>query len=166
MFKKKTVKKKVIISNEIEKELYINYMISKGLNVRVLYVVTEYPVMASVVMIEESDKAHVQVSRKVCPIEGTPFHKVIKKSFVYSLIAEKNERVENQKRMKAFLKDLPNTKGYELMQSAVDKNAYKIQTLHFAINLLFGKVEKPIYGTYQVMAIKKFARKLARDISK
>ena len=139
MFKKKTIKKKVILSNEIEKELYIKYMGSKGANVSVLYSVTEYPIMVEPVIIEESKKIHIQVFRKVCPIEGRPFHKMIKKSFVYSLIEEKDERVENQKRMKKFLVDMPNTKGHELIQSAVDKNAYKIKTLHFAIDLFFGK---------------------------
>jgi len=148
MFKKKTMDAKVIISTEIEQELYIKYMRSKGVNVDALYVEREddalyskkeYPIMVSIVMIEESKKKQVKVFRKIPPLQGIFFYKVIKKSFVSKLIKEKDERVANQKRMKIFLSDIPNTKGYELMQSAVDKNAHKIQTLHFAIDLFFGK---------------------------
>ena len=66
------------------------------------------------------------------------FYKLIKKDFVKNLILERNERNILQKDIKKTLASVTRHKGFNLIQSAIDKNKYIIKSYNITIDFLFG----------------------------
>jgi len=145
MFKKDIEKKAVEIYDPLIKHIYSIHMNKLGYEFQEHYngKIKRFPLIF--IPLEDSKKILVKTKEEFIKeknlehvLEIVPFYKLIEKSFVKDIIAEKNDRNIFQYESKHLFKKLKNRKGSNLIESAIDKNAYLLTCLNYTIGFLYG----------------------------
>jgi len=152
------MKKVLLIKNSSELEIYMEIAKNKGHRLIKVYRALssiEFPICVS--SVEENGSSYIEMFESTSAKKPYSLKDLFDKKSVLKLIKEKDERTKIQREMKEALRNFSSIKGYELFQSAIDKNGYDIASLHFTIDFLLGNEEK---GTKKLKRAFKLIKKI------